>query len=125
MEAYIIRIQRYDDLLTIQDKMAWGDSWQILLVFPNTHKIIKTRIDFSLIQRAARVKGKQIAAVIKDIETRSVAEESGLLVFDTIEKAKKSNWKKENDPRFEVKRRIEFLEKIIKLSSVRKHNLQG
>ena len=96
MNSYIIRLQKYDDLFTIQDKMTWSQLSRIILVFPERKKIVDSRIDFERIQQTANARGNQIALVIRDSAMRSEAKKSGLAVFDSIEKAKKSPWKKSN-----------------------------
>ena len=103
MKTYSIRLQKYDDLLTIQDKITWSNTARVILVFPDRSRIIRDRKDFVLIQRFSKEKGYLIAVVIKDSELREEAQRSGLVVFRTIDEAQKGGWKKPYNPNLELK----------------------
>jgi hypothetical protein len=103
MKTYTIRLQKYDDLLTIQDKITWSNTARVILVFPDRTQIISNRLDFIRIQRFSKEKGYQIAAVIKDDEMGAEAKKAGLVVFNTLEDAQKKGWKKTYAPKFETK----------------------
>ena len=98
MKTYTIRLQKYDDLLTIQDKITWGNTARILLVFTDHKKIVESRIDFARILRFSRQKGHQVALVIRDGELGVEAQKAGLVVFKSIDEAQKAGWKKNLRP---------------------------
>jgi hypothetical protein len=95
MRTYVIRLQRHDDLLTIQDRITWCNTTRIILVFPEGQKLVNSNVDFVRIGRFAAEQGHQIALVIQHEDLRKDAQQAGLIVFETLDLAQKYSWKRQ------------------------------
>lgn len=94
MKTYIIPLEEHDDLLSIQDKMSWGKTGRILLVWQTKGRVLTRRIDLLLLQRHAQHLGAQIALVTRNAFVKEQAHSLGILVFaDTIQ-AQQRTWRR-------------------------------
>ena len=74
--------------------MAWCRSGRILLVFPDSAKILVHQIDLMLLFRSSQKLGAQLAIVSGDPEVQINAKEIGIPVFSTATIAQKSPWRR-------------------------------
>ena len=93
MKTQIIRLEDFDDLTSVRDKMAWGQTKRILLVYPDSdERLLNRRVDLVLLRRRAQEFGARLALVADDPEIRFHADELDIRVFDTIERAQTERW---------------------------------
>ena len=93
MKTHIIQLEPYDDVTTVRDKMAWGKSARILLVWPESEPdIMNRRLDLILIKRRAQELGSQLALVARDLDVRYYADELNIPIFRDISRAQIARW---------------------------------
>ncbi len=92
MKTQILRLEPYDDVVSIRDKMNWAKTRRILLVWP-ARRLRLRRLDFILLRRHARHLGAQIALVTHDQAVRIEAHEAGVPVFASVEEAHSAPWR--------------------------------
>ncbi len=92
MKTQILRLEPYDDVVSIRDKMNWAKTRRILLVWP-ARRLRLRRLDFILLQRHARHLGVQIAIVTRDRVVRQAAQQVGLPVFRSTTEAHRAPWR--------------------------------
>jgi hypothetical protein len=93
MKTHIIQLERHDDVISTRDKMIWGSSQRILLVFPERGNILTRRIDLVLLQRHSAALGAQLALVTSNVSIRLNARDLGIIVFKSVIQAQKSPWR--------------------------------
>jgi hypothetical protein len=92
VKTQIIQLEPYDDITSVRDKMGWGQTPRILLVWPVRGRILDRRLDLLFLQRHSASLGGQLALVTKDRDIRYHAKKLGVPVFASVEKAEKSHW---------------------------------
>jgi hypothetical protein len=92
MKTTIIQLEPHDDIISARDKMTWGQSSRILLVWPKRGKILRRRVDLVLLQRQGVHLGAQVALVTKDQIVNDFADEIGIPVFRSSKEAQKYVW---------------------------------
>ena len=93
MKTHVIQLEPYDDVTTVRDKMAWGKSARILLVWPEAEPhILNRRLDLVLIQRRAQELGSQLALVTRDADVHFYANDLSMPVFRDITRAQSTRW---------------------------------
>ena len=93
VKTHIIPIESHDDAYSVRDKMAWGKSARILLVWPDRGGgVLDRRIDLLLLKRRAEQLGSQLAAVTRDPEVREHAGDLAIPVFHSTSQAQASRW---------------------------------
>ena len=103
MKTQILQLERYDDSISARDKMGWGQTQRIVLVWPPRGRILHRKLDLLLLQRHSRQMGSQIALVTGDPDVLFYAEELGIPVFDSIDDAQNERWRRSRG------RRLPFL----------------
>jgi hypothetical protein len=93
MKTQIIQLETHDDLVSVRDKMGWGQASRIVLVWPSQPDFLSRRVDLLLLQRHSRVLGAQLALVTSGQEVKAHAHELGIPVFKTLRKAQSQNWR--------------------------------
>jgi hypothetical protein len=93
MKTHIIQLERHDDVISTRDKMMWGSSQRILLVFPEKGSILSRRVDLVLLQRHSVALGAQLALVTTSAVVRQNARDLGIMVFRSVIQAQKSPWR--------------------------------
>jgi hypothetical protein len=93
MKTHIIQLERHDDAISTRDKMMWGSSSRILLVFPEKGSILTRRVDLVLLQRHSTALGAQLALVTTSAIVRQNARDLGIMVFKSVIQAQKSPWR--------------------------------
>lgn len=93
MKTHIIRLESYDDFISIRDKMSWSKAARILLVFPRRRPPQLERLDLTLLQRHARGLGGVVGLVTQEREMLTFARELGLATFPTVPAAQRMPWR--------------------------------
>lgn len=93
MKTQIIRIEPHDDAISVKDKMGWGQTPRILLVWPTRGRILNRRLDITYLKRHSLTLGAQLAFVSKDPNVRYYAATHHIPVYPNIRKAEESHWR--------------------------------
>ena len=93
MKTQIIRIELHDDAISVKDKMGWGQTARILLVWPLKGQILNRRLDLVYFKRHSTELGAQLAFVSKDKQVRYYAERLNIPVYSSISRAEMSHWR--------------------------------
>jgi hypothetical protein len=93
MRTQIILLDGYDDLTSARDKLSFGSSGRIALVWPEHGHPLNSRLDLVRLQRCSRELGVQLALVTRDAAIRANAQELGIPVFRKVEKAQQETWR--------------------------------
>jgi hypothetical protein len=92
MKTHVIRLEAYDDVTSIRDKIAWSRATRILLAFPKRRAPRLNAVDLNLILRQAVQLGGQLAMVTRAPELAGHARSLGIPVFDSIAEAQRRPW---------------------------------
>ena len=94
MKTHLLPLDPHDDLTSVRDKMAWGKTTRILILWPETGEILlDRRLDAVLLKRRADELGAQLAFVTRDPEVKSHARELGIPAFRTSREAQAAHWR--------------------------------
>ncbi len=93
MKTQIIQLEPHDDIDSARDKMGWGQTSRILLVWPARGRVLNRKLDLTLLKRHSADLGSQLALVVRDAEIRFHAQELGIPVFSSVRKAERSPWR--------------------------------
>lgn len=93
MKTQIIRLEPYDDIYSAKDKMGWGQTSRILLVYPLRGRVLNRRLDLIMLKRHCSELGSQLALVVQDAEIRYFAQDLGIPIFSSARKAEKEQWR--------------------------------
>ena len=93
MKTQLIQLDPADDTISVRDKMGWGQTRRVLLVWPEHGQILTRRLDLVLLQRHSAQLGAQLAIATRDPRVREVARELHLSVFDDSRQAQNSRWR--------------------------------
>ena len=93
MKTQIIKLEEHDDLISIRDKMGWGKTGRILLVWPETGRLALSRLDLTLLQRHSQTLGAQLGLINRDGEIRQQADELGIPTYKNLHKAQQAIWR--------------------------------
>ena len=96
MKTQIIQLEPHDDIVSARDKMGWGQTSRILLIWPETGRVLDRRLDLILLQRHATTLGAQLAIVTTDPNVRYLAKELFIPVFNNTNQAQDSSWRVKN-----------------------------
>jgi hypothetical protein len=105
MKTHIIQLERHDDAISTRDKMMWGSSQRILLVFPERGSILTRRVDLVVLERHSQALGAQLALVTANTAVRQNARELGIPVFKSVIQAQKMPWRVPREIRRKFRRR--------------------
>lgn len=94
MKTQILQLEPHDDAISARDKMAWGQTARILLVWPNRGRVLTRRLDLELLLRHSRSLGAQLALVTRDPDVRYHAKQLGIHVFKNVRQAQHTRWKR-------------------------------
>ncbi len=95
MKTQIIQLDRHDDVISARDKITWGKSARILLVWPKRGRILMRRLDLVLLQRHSATVGAQLGVVTRNPEVSKNARLLGIPTFSNIDQAQRSAWRRE------------------------------
>ncbi|MDD5468598.1 MAG: baseplate J/gp47 family protein [Anaerolineales bacterium] len=93
MKTHILKLENHDDQVSVRDKMGWGKTGRILLVWPERGRILTRRIDLVLLHRHSLSLGAQLGLVSDDPLVRSHARELAIPVFSSVQQANKVSWR--------------------------------
>jgi Baseplate J-like protein len=93
MKTYILQLEPNDDITSVKDKMGWGKSSRILVVWPKNEQILSQRLDLILLRRHAAALGTQLALVVRNARIRYTALRLGIPVFTSLSKAQDAAWR--------------------------------
>jgi hypothetical protein len=94
MKVQIIQLDSHDDVISTRDKMAWGKTARLILVWPEDSRILERKLDLVLLQRVSQTNGSQLGLVCKDETVISNAGELRIPVFASVTKAQSGRWRK-------------------------------
>lgn len=92
MKTYILRLETQDDATSIRDKITWAKAARILMAFPKRRPPTFSRLEMTLIQRAAFQSGGQLAFVTRNADIIRQAAQLGIPVFSSISSAQRLPW---------------------------------
>ena len=93
MKTQIIHLEPHDDIISTRDKMGWGKTRRILLVWPSRGRILTRRLDLKLLLRQAQTAGGQLALLTYDPDVLYNARQLGVPVFDSTRQAQETRWR--------------------------------
>ena len=93
MKTQVVQLENYDDSVSVRDKMGWGQTNRILLVWPAQGVVLDRRLDLVLLQRHSLALGVQLALVTTDPEVRANARDLGIAVFEDVRQAQRGRWR--------------------------------
>jgi len=100
VKTQIIQLEAHDDVISTRDKMGWGKTRRILLVWPNRGRVLSRLLDLQLLLRQAQTTGNLLALVTRDWEVRQNARQLGIAVFDSPQQAQEAHWRNPRRQRF-------------------------
>jgi hypothetical protein len=92
VKTQIVQLEPHDDYISVRDRMEWGQTTRVLLVWPIKGKILKRRLDLTLIKRHSIAMGSQLALVTSDKEVRNQASLLNIPVYKSVRDAEQSRW---------------------------------
>jgi hypothetical protein len=93
MKTFILHLDQHDDNISVRDKMGWGKAGRILLIWPESGRVLNRRLDLLLLQRHSAKQGAKLAIVSRDPEVRYHGLRLGIPVFKSMRKAQKAAWR--------------------------------
>ena len=94
MKTHLIQLERYDDVTSVADKIAWSRANRVLLVWPRRGRVLERYLDLVLIQRACQEIGAQLACLVEDELILDHAQELGIPVFRSVKTAQRMLWRR-------------------------------
>lgn len=123
MKIQLIRLEEHDDIISARDKLGWGQTGRVVLVWPEragststdtkstsgSQRISTTpltsQLDLVLLKRRALELGVQVAFVSRHPQVRAHARTLGIPVFRTPREAQTLHWRRSRRRRFAWQRR--------------------
>ncbi|MBN2149256.1 MAG: baseplate J/gp47 family protein [Anaerolineales bacterium] len=93
MKTQIITLDILDDAISVRDKMGWGQTGRILLIWPEHGQVLRRRLDLVLLQRYCASIGAQLALVTTQGDVCFHASQLGIPVFETTLQAQNERWR--------------------------------
>lgn len=93
MKTQIIQLDPYDDIYSAKDKMGWGQTARILLIWPARGRVLNRPLDLMLLKRHSAELGSQLAFVVRDPDIRLHAQYLGIPLYSSVRQAEKSHWR--------------------------------
>ena len=87
MKIQIVHLETHDDVISTRDKMGWGQTNRIILIWPAKGAILDRPLDLVLLQRHSQSLGAQLSLVTRDEEVCFNAEQLGIPTFPSLRKA--------------------------------------
>jgi hypothetical protein len=92
MKTLVIQLDRTEDPGSIRDKVTWGKSSRVLLVWPVNSELFDRKIDLVMIKRTCTSQGSRLGIVCDDPVVCAEAEELQIPIFETVNKAMRKGW---------------------------------
>jgi hypothetical protein len=93
VKTQIVQLELHDDYISVRDRMGWGQTTRILLVWPHRGAILRRRLDLTLVKRHSAALGSQLALVTRDREIRYQADLLNIPVYKSVREAEQSLWR--------------------------------
>ena len=94
MKTQIVQLEAHDDYISVRDRMGWGQTTRVLLVWPLRGSILNRQLDLTLLKRHSAALGSQLALVTRDREVRYQADKLDIPVYKSIREAEESRWRR-------------------------------
>ncbi|MFC1997287.1 baseplate J/gp47 family protein [Chloroflexota bacterium] len=94
MKTQIVQLEPHDDYISVRDRMGWGQTTRVLLVWPPRGDILHRRLDLILIKRFSIALGSQLALVTRDRNVRYQADQLNIPVYRSVQEAEQSRWRR-------------------------------
>jgi len=92
VKTQIIQLTNNDDMISIRDKLGWSQTRRILVVLPDSGRILERQLELNLLKRQAKSFGADIALVTQNAATRYNACQLQITVFNSITHAQTTEW---------------------------------
>jgi len=102
MKTQIIQLEPHDDIYSAKDKMGWGQTARILLVWPTRGRVLNRRLDLIMLKRHSAELGSQLALVVRNPGVRFHAASLGIPLYNNVRKAEKDHWRPERKQRLQL-----------------------
>lgn len=89
-----VKLEAFDDVISVRDRLQQVDAGRVLLVFPKEAKILQRKLDLVLIQRECARRNLRLAIVTVDPSVAVHAKELNISAFANVEQARTSRWKR-------------------------------
>ena len=93
MKTQIIQLESHDDTISTRDKMGWGQTGRVVLVWPDRGRLLTRRLDLVLLQRHAYSQGAQMALVTTDPDVKDNARDLRIPVFQDLRQVQNMRWR--------------------------------
>ncbi len=102
MKTQIIQLEPHDDIYSAMDKMGWGQTARILLVWPARGRVLNRRLDLIMLKRHSVELGSQLALVVRNAGVRFHAISLGIPLYNSIRKAESDHWRPDRKQRIKL-----------------------
>ncbi|MBC8504503.1 MAG: baseplate J/gp47 family protein [Anaerolineales bacterium] len=102
MKTQIIQLEPHDDIYSAMDKMGWGQTARILLVWPARGSVLNRRLDLIMLKRHSAELGSQLAMVVRNPGIRFHAASLGIPLYNSIRKAEGDHWRPDRKQRIKL-----------------------
>lgn len=92
MKTLVIQLDRLEDTGSIRDKVTWGKSSRVLLVWPVNYTVFTRKVDLISIKRICASQGSRLGIVCDDPEVIAEAGELQIPVFNSVNQAMRKGW---------------------------------
>ena len=92
MKTLVIQLDRTEDPGSIRDKVTWGKSSRVLLVWPVNHELFDRKLDLVMIKRTCTTQGSRLGIVCDDPVVCAEAEELQIPIFESVNRAMRKGW---------------------------------
>ena len=94
MRTQIIQLESHDDFISVRDKLNWGKTTRVVLVWPKKGRVLTRQLDLVFLQRYSQTAGMQLGLVCSDPEVKAYAADLGLPVFPHLHNAQRDSWRR-------------------------------
>ncbi|MBN1202442.1 MAG: baseplate J/gp47 family protein [Anaerolineae bacterium] len=101
---HILRLEPYDDVVSIRDRLTFVDARRVLLVWPAGAPGLRRKLDLLLVQRQAARLGMWLALVCADPTVTAHAHDLNISVFDSVDTARRTAWQRPRSKVFTARR---------------------
>lgn len=92
MKTLVIQLDRLEDTGSIRDKVTWGKSSRVLLVWPVNYSVFTRKVDLVAIKRICTSQGSRLGIVSDDPDVIAEAGELLIPVFNSVNQAMRRGW---------------------------------
>ncbi len=89
-----IQLEEGDDVSSVKDRLSFHHRKQVLLIWPESGRVLSRKLDLVLIQRDAIRRGIRLALVTHDPKVVQHAGELNISTFETIGASERHRWKR-------------------------------